>query len=350
MDGAMSKPIAVLISDIHYNLNTLSLADAAMRQAIAKSNKLQIPLVVAGDLHDSKANLRAECINTMIETFKLCKQRCYVMIGNHDKINEKSETHALNFLGPEATNAANNPQYEKVVLVNKRFYIPGLATLIPYQHDLNELRSQLKTALTDDTIIMHQGLAGTDSGEYIQDKTAITLNDVAGLRIISGHYHARQTIDLTRGGKWDYIGNPYTLNFAESNDPEKGFQILYNDGSLEFVPTNLRKHIVLNCQIGYSREGGAVLIPDESIAFNDKNILWVKMTGTKEELADWPKERISRVIMHKNFKLDLIPTDEVCQPKPAHNLTLPQQLDEIIDKLQVATDRKQKLKELWKEL
>ena len=51
------SPIAVLISDIHYNINTLPVADAALRQAIAKANELDVVLIVTGDLHDTKANL-----------------------------------------------------------------------------------------------------------------------------------------------------------------------------------------------------------------------------------------------------------------------------------------------------
>ena len=80
----MANPRAVLISDVHYNLQTLPLADAAMRQAIQKANELQVPLIVAGDLHDTKANLRGECINAMLETFNTCEQDIYFLIGNHD--------------------------------------------------------------------------------------------------------------------------------------------------------------------------------------------------------------------------------------------------------------------------
>ena len=80
----MSKPIAVLISDVHYNLTTLPLADAAMRQAIAEANSLGVPLIVAGDLHDTKANLRGECVNAMIEAFAMLDHGCYILRGNHD--------------------------------------------------------------------------------------------------------------------------------------------------------------------------------------------------------------------------------------------------------------------------
>ena len=62
----MKIPTAVLISDVHYSLQTLPLADKVMRMAIDKANSLGVPLIVAGDLHDTKANMRAECVNAMI--------------------------------------------------------------------------------------------------------------------------------------------------------------------------------------------------------------------------------------------------------------------------------------------
>src|ERR1700722_9570126 len=98
--GVVRKPIAVLISDVHYNLQTLPLADAAMRQAVFKANTLDVPLIVAGDLHDTKANLRGECIKAMLNTLSLTKHRAHILIGNHDKINEKSPLteNSLHFL------------------------------------------------------------------------------------------------------------------------------------------------------------------------------------------------------------------------------------------------------------
>ena len=92
---------------------------------------------------------------------------------------------------------------------------------------------------------MHQGIKKSGQSDII-DPTALHAEDVAGLRIISGHYHRRETIPLPDGSTIaSFIGSPYTLTFGEANDPEKGFQILYDDGSLEFVPTNLRKHVII---------------------------------------------------------------------------------------------------------
>jgi DNA repair exonuclease SbcCD nuclease subunit len=328
------SPIAVLCSDVHYNLQTLPLADAAMRQAITKANELKVPLIVAGDLHDTKANIRGECMNAMIDTFALADIQPYVLVGNHDKINEKSEANSLNFLGGLAV-IVDKPQFHPTLNIN----------FIPYQHD-----TAYFVPIEGSINIVHQGLKGTNAGEYIQDKTAVGGGEACGCRIISGHYHSRQTIDLPNGGKWDYIGNPYTLNFAEANDPQKGFQILYDNGSLEFVPTRLRRHVVLNVEKANDDAWQITgKVPLEDV--REQDLVLIKMRGTKEDLANKTKDHVRKMLYPvKNFKLDLIPINELCQVSVAKNLTLPQQLDETIDKLQVTSDRKQKLKNLWKGL
>ncbi|MES1987480.1 MAG: metallophosphoesterase, partial [Pseudomonadota bacterium] len=87
-----------MTADVHYSVPTLPLADAAVRQAIDKPNELNVPLIVAGDLHDTKANVRGECMIAMRKTF--CKAITSVVIlrGNHDALNEKSQEHSLCFL------------------------------------------------------------------------------------------------------------------------------------------------------------------------------------------------------------------------------------------------------------
>ena len=338
----MAKPVAVLISDVHYNLQTLDLAGKAMRMAIDKSNELYVPIIVAGDLHDSKANLRAECVNAMLETFKLIKCECYILIGNHDLINEKSCDNSLEFLDSLQDSVRLVRDFPKLAFTPVR--------CIAYHSDLNKLRTHLKTIPKGSIVVMHQGLKGTNAGEYYSDLTAITPEDVAGLRVISGHYHTRQTIDLPEGGRWDYIGNPYTLNYGEAKDPEKGYQILYDDGSLEFVPTNLRKHIVmqLNALDAIQNKG---CIPPQ----NDDLIL-IKLHGTKEQLSLVTKDKVRSNIkgLTRDFRLDLIPLEQRADNSQLHQaveLTQSEQFDKLIDSLtNTSPEAKERLKSTWKSL
>lgn len=332
----MRKPLAVLASDIHYTLQTLALADQSLAMALDMANKLNVPTIIPGDLHDTKANLRGECANAMIRTLCRARTPTYILIGNHDLINEKSEEHSLNFLRAYAT-IIDAPQYAKEF---------G-AYLIPYQSDVSELRDYIRGMEKGSaTLIMHQGLQGSNAGEYFKDHSALNPNDVAGFRVISGHYHNRQTIELPDGGKWDYVGNPYTLNFGEARDPEKGFQILYDDESLEFVPTNLRKHRIFELNVHWLTDN-SLLRPGAYGAKDD--LWWVKIHDTYENLSTITRAQVAAALGLDVFKLDLIVT-KAEQKEIKSELTKGELLDELINNGGYSEERKERLKELWRRI
>lgn len=347
----MIRPVAVLVADIHYNLQTLPLADAALQMAINTSNELQVPLIVAGDLHDTKANMRGECMNAMLVTFSTTRLDglVYILRGNHDSINEKSKEHSLTFLEyfvcyddnfiSGSRTIVDEPTFTSDVAVN------GMSVhLVPYHYDVDELKNYLNKIDKGSCVIMHQGIIGSNAGDYIQDKSALTPQDVAGLRVISGHYHTRQTIDLPGGGKWDYIGNPYTLTYGEANDPPKGFQVLMSDGSLEFVPTNLRKHVVFEGTLA----GLEYDMPGLNV--DEKDLAWVKLKDKRENLMLTREQIAKKLKFITPFRLDLIPrgTNQVHKSK---SLTEGPLLDDIITNLtNTSEDCKIRLKELWKNL
>lgn len=329
------KPVAVLIADVHYSLHTMELADASMRMAIAKANELDVPLVVAGDLHDTKALLRGECVNAMLKTFALAIRHPYVLPGNHCKLNEKSEGHSLNFLQTLA------------IIVDEPMDMPFTGSHgIPYHHDADALRRYLKTLPKGSRLIMHQGCQGSKSGDYIQDKSALAPEDVADFRVISGHYHTRQDFKCgppRKGavGLWSYIGNPYTMSFGEASDPPKGFQVLYDNGLLEFVPTNLRRHVVLehNCMDGDMPSCSDLTAQD---------IVKVQIRGSRAALRKVSKDSIRAAIGFEGFRLDLIPTDEDVQVPTSAAATTDVLLDSVISTL--APEQAERIKALWRSL
>lgn len=352
MKKSTNKPTAVLISDIHYNIHTLPLADAALRQAVNKANALNVPLIVAGDLHDTKANLRGECVNAMLETLGQVDitldyedrplLRTYVIVGNHDLINEKGKSNSLNCLAGIATIVSSPSFYNELGAVN------GMSVhLIPYYSNTDELRAYLKKVDKGSTIIMHQGLEGSDGGEYIQDKSAIRPEDVGGMRVISGHYHKRQDIKLPNDGLWSYIGNPYTLTYGESGDSQKGYQVLYNDGTLQFEPTNLRKHVLLDLTVKN-------LTKPRVLAHKAGDLLKIRLSGTAEELSQVNKQKATEALglPTTDWVLEMEPIGSAsAAPKTTKQLSDTELLDSLIDSLtNVSEEQKIRLKTLYKEI
>lgn len=346
MESPNRKPVAVLISDIHYNLNNLELADKATRMAVAKANRHNVPLIVAGDLHDTKASLRGECIKAILDTLGACRTPSIVIVANHDRINEKSTAHSLEFLR-NTTVLIDKPRVVNISCVNGKYL-----QLIPYYHDPDELRDYLKRVDPGTRIIMHQGIEGSNMGDYVQDKSAIRPEDVANFRVISGHYHGRQTINtgpLRPGyvGQFDYIGSPFTHTYGEANDPPKGFQVLHSDGSLEFIPTNLRKHVVINCTTNDLKVAG-------TISVNPDDLLWFKITDTRENLVLVTRHMVEKAysLNGMSFRLDLIPTDTKTETPAYISInTQSEILDGMIESVTGSSDdQKLRLKILWKSL
>lgn len=316
-----------------------------MRQAIKYANIHHLPLIVAGDLTDTKANMRAEVVNAMIETFEKYSVEKdgeyimpYILVGNHDKINEKSEEHSLNFLRPYAT------LIDSVRQINLG---DGFAPyFIPYQHDVEDLKQYLGAIPYGSKVFMHQGIQGSNMGDYIQDKTAIPKEWCAGLRVISGHYHARQDIICPDGGLFSYVGNPYSLSFGEANDPEKGYQIIHANGDLKFVGTKLRSHRIIELSCGNER------FPLQSMVASPQDLIWIKITGTKEELLKYDRQRVAKELgLTGSFKLDLIPLDGITTAPKNTSLNQNDLLDSMIDSMTNTTDeRKSRLKGIWKDL
>lgn len=344
----MPKPVAVLGADIHYSINTLELADAATKQMVAEANRLRVPFVIAGDLHDTKSFHRDECQSAMLRTLSSCWLPPVVLIGNHCRRNEKSPEHALTFL-ETAVEIVDHPI---------SFSARDLkATMIPYQHDAEDFKKAL-IKNNNSLVICHQGIVGADMGHYIQDKSAIIKEDVADYRVISGHYHKRQDIKCGRPrkgalGLFSYVGNPYSLTFGEAKDPPKGFQVLMDNGILEFIPTNLRKHVV--CEIE-AKELSYFMHSCTRSEFlgingiNSKDLLWIKVTGTRGEQHGITKKSVSDWLRLENFKLDLVPKGEIKPECSVEDLSHAQLMDAVIDVQDELVVEKEVLKKLWREV
>lgn len=332
-------PKAVCISDLHFSIHSLDLASRALKQALDKSEELEVPLIIAGDLNDTKALIRGEVANRLIEILSYSDNpnNIKILIGNHDLLNEKGDEHSLNFLAPYAE------------IIKSPVYDDKLETwLIPYRNTPNKLRAALAGITKGSTIIMHQGVMGADMGHYIKDSTSLSREVFADFRVISGHYHKAQDIKCGRPrkgavGLFSYIGSPYTVSFAEANDGPKGFKILMSDGILEPVPTNLRKHIILERSVLEALKP----VPE----YQSGDLVWLKLTGPLSALAESKKTYIGEKLFgHCNFKLDKITLESEAPKEQMKEAKEEDLLDGIINRTPESESQKKILKALWREL
>jgi hypothetical protein len=339
----MRSPTAVLISDVHYSLKTYHIADQAFRMAIDKAAELGVPLIDCGDLTNDKAILRGEVIKTIISTMLYAADKgvkVYCLVGNHSLWNEKGSEHSLHFLTPYA------------IIISQPTTVDGF-NFIPYQTSCEGMLAALKLFPSGSMIFAHQGVQGAWMGDYVQDRTSLPKETFADYRILSGHYHRAASIKCGRPrkgavGLFSYVGNPYSLSFSEASDGPKGFQVLYNDGILELVPTNLRKHVVIETTAEKALSGWVEL---PAAGINPGDIIHLKVTGTPSELGKINKQKLGEQLFNgANYRLDKIPTKaDAVQPKAkkASGLDL---LDQVIDTSVETVEEKKVLKELAREV
>lgn len=339
----MSEPIAVIISDIHFTVPTLELASQSLLKAQFKAKMLDVPLIIAGDTLDSKAIMRAECVNELLRRLSVEDATpTYILCGNHDLANEKGTEHSLNFLY----------DWNKSVKVIDRPTVVHLGSLetmlIPYYSDVEKLKLLLQDEENPRLLIMHQGVQGAQMGHYIVDKTSLSQEVFENYRVISGHYHKAQDIKCGRPrkgaiGLFSYVGNPYTLSFGEANDPPKGYCILHDDGVLERVPLNLRKHVIIETDVDS--------LPSLSSEVLKEDIVWLKVSGPKSKLSKVNKAAIGqRLFGHSNFKLDLIPDQDNSSNVAPPSSDPAVLLDSMVDSVQDTLEHKIYLKGLWREI
>lgn len=322
------SPTAILLSDVHFSLNNLSLASESLSTALAHAEKLDIPLIICGDLNDTKAIIRAEVANELIDIFKKAETDILILVGNHDLINEKGKEHSLRFLN----------ELRKVSVVHRPMECWGFHFL-PYFSDPEEFKRALNHIPHGATIICHQGVKGAFMGDYIQDKSSTEPSILEPYTVFSGHYHRHQRV-----GTVTYIGNPYTMSFGEANDGPKGYLVLNDDGSFERVDLKLRRHVIKEYRYD------DVISRDDSIGPND--IVWVKVSGPASELDTIDKKSLGDTLLgHSNFKLDLIAdVNEIDNNSIKNGMTNASLLDTLIDQIPESEEYKDTLKSLWREI
>lgn len=335
------KPKAIIISDIHFTLQTLDLATKSLETAFKAAIDLDIPLIIAGDTLDNKAIIRAEISNRLLTIFDQNQHDVYMLVGNHDRINEKDYPHSLKFL--ENSGVYIIDDYCHITFLDMYF--------ISYQPSQQTFLNHLQKIPKGSTIICHQGVQTAYMGHYIQDKTSLPKETFSDYRVISGHYHKRQDIKCGRPrrnavGLFSYIGNPYTLNIGEANDGLKGYSILLENGLLQFVPLYLRKHIVIERSYKHL---------DQPIKqYEENDILLLKVKGPYSELQKLNKEEIGqKLIGNSNFRLEFVDTQEKMVKDSEQKCikhTNEELLERFIEQTNETDEFKLYLKSLWKEL
>ncbi|WP_165020892.1 exonuclease SbcCD subunit D [Dysgonomonas sp. ZJ279] len=227
-------PCVLLINDIHVSKDNLPDFTANWNEALSVCKKLDIELIaVGGDLFQSRA---AQTLDVLLAVHDALidadRQGIQVILanGNHDKVNQESNRGYCHVFS----------QHDNVMLVDESMSVckpdwDYALHIIPYFPENGTFKDKL------DDVIQHELVKGRKNYLYIHEGINGALlhtsdNELPASmfsvfdKIFVGHYHNRCTV---KGTEIDYIGSSRQHNFGE--DEEKGYTVLYNDGSYEFI-------------------------------------------------------------------------------------------------------------------
>lgn len=234
-----NQPCALLINDIHISKDNIAEFHKNWDEAlqICKDNDIT-DIIIGGDLWLSRS---AQTLPTLmavraaiLKATKTYNFNVIIANGNHDKTDQEiieGYNHIFSdYENVEVVDEYVGYDYGENVTLWVMSYFPENGSFI---RRLEDLKSGLEPELTH-ILYIHEGIRG---GLSTPSDDELPANIFVGFdKVLVGHYHDRKKIP---GTNIEYIGSSRQHNFGE--DEEKGYTILYTDGSTKFVKNEVNQ-------------------------------------------------------------------------------------------------------------
>lgn len=234
----MKEALALLVNDLHVTSDNIPEFEKNWREAFSVCRKYGIKdLIIGGDVFTARASqtlpvllaMKKACVYANINGFNLT-----IAYGNHDCPNPKS-TLSYCHLYSAFTCVEVVDKFKMIGWYGsdiQLYVISYFPENDGFKEVLDEVIDECKDSafgLEDTILYIHEGVHGALGDFEIEDECPQEWFE--GFKaVLCGHYHNRVKI---KGTNIEYIGSSRQHNFGE--DEEKGYTILYSDGSTEFV-------------------------------------------------------------------------------------------------------------------
>ena len=246
----MSKkktPCALLLNDIHVSKDNIGEFNKNWDEALKICDERNIPeIIIGGDLWQSRS---AQNLSTLLAVRaaiqKAQAQDLFLTIaeGNHDLVDQEELLgYSHIFDGYKNVDVIGDYavlSFSEDLTLIVMSYFPESGSFIPR---LNSIIDDVMEPGITNVLYIHQGIKG-GLDQPREDELPSKIFEPFD-RTLVGHYHDRKKIP---GTHIEYIGASRQHNFGE--DEEKGYTILFDDGTTEFVKNqaNIRfKTIIVN--------------------------------------------------------------------------------------------------------
>lgn len=227
-------PCALLINDIHVSKDNIPEAKANWNEALQVCDERGIKLIlVGGDLFQARSSQNLDILLAIYDMLAIADNRGIKIVlanGNHDKVNQEAIRGYCHVYG----------QFDNVAVVDDFLTITDdewdcAIHMIAYFPESGSFTSKLNALITGgldeerkNLLYIHEGINGALAHSSDNELPANIFGDFD--KVFVGHYHNRC---LVKGSNVEFIGSSRQHNFGE--DEEKGYTLVFNDGSHEFV-------------------------------------------------------------------------------------------------------------------
>lgn len=293
----MKEAIALFINDIHINKDNIAEFNQNWKEMLSVCKRENIAdIVIGGDVFTSRASQTlATLLAVKAALTEAVRQGIYITIGegNHDKTDQEAiEGYNHLWVGLKGID---------VVDTHKTLYWEGCdfcLLLMSYFPENGSFLEKLDIAVADTTsqypqfkkndiiLYIHEGVHGA-LGDFEIDGE-LPQEPLLGFKaVVCGHYHNRVKIKKTN---IEYIGSSRQANFGE--DEEKGYTILYADGSYGFVKNevNMRYQTI---------ELDAKNVDKYTLDIDDRYRYKVKVRCNERQAKLFDKQKLMNLGFHK---------------------------------------------------
>ena len=237
----MKKEEYLILTDSHAKRGELDEFILNWQEAINICRKRVIrKILFAGDIVYNTSSQTLDVLLAIKQVLDLAKRNkiyVYCIYGNHDMPNREVESSYLHlFEGQKTFQVGSHLIFDATEDVSFKlqmvsYYLEGNNFLDIYDTVERNMSKTKKNIL-----ILHEGINGGLSANNDSNKELPAKMFDSFDLVLCGHYHNRVHIP---GTDVYYIGSSRQMSFGE--DEEKGYTILYNDGSIEFVKNKANK-------------------------------------------------------------------------------------------------------------
>lgn len=294
------KPIVLIINDTHLTKNNYELIKNIFQQAIDLCLEKKINKIFHnGDFFHSRESQPLLVLKEAKGIFLMIKNagiKLYIIPGNHDRTQLESEDSYLDVFDNEC------------FLIRKEYYedfgdlrvhwLPYFLENGSYKQRLNNILKELKRG-SKNILNTHIGISGicNNDGSVVDNNIKTEMFDKF-FKIFVAHYHDQQDYKNIF-----YTGSSHQNSFGEDN--LKGFTLLFEDGSHEFIKSQFPEFIKQKINIDNLSKKD---ISDLAKQVKENNVRII-LEGDKTKLQAFNKQNLQDLGIDVKFEADDINTN-----------------------------------------